>query len=482
VRCNRDTLRQPVTDIIRQGPAQFACLKSQSSATRADSAKHVGLTVSLGIAMARWTRIRKLKAAGQAEIFLVHDEDGREAVMKKLYPAPQLLDPDAELQRFKREVRCQSSLEHPGIMPILGSNFAATPPWYVMPRAEKTLGDLIDDNPGGLRTRIACRIMLTVSEAVDFAHGEGVLHRDLKPENILKVHKHWVVGDFGLCRDLTSDSTTYTQSNTVVGTVAYMAPEQFDNAHDVGPEADVFSLGKILYHVLTGKCPFPYQDLNRVPGQFKYLVARATEQRAKGRYPTVAEFSRELGLLTRPSDMAATPPVDAGKALLEEALSDESEASVGQLLKLVLENSDDEVFYRKFVASLPVNILAAFYEASPQGFSDIVRSFDEYSEGPQPFSYVDVIADFFFNVITITPDHHIRKMAFRRIVTIGASHNRWYVQQVVNRVVERTRDPQDVRLLADVLRQEPDAATFYRPTLNGLSLPPAIRETLGRER
>src|SRR6266511_4005552 len=146
--------------------------------------------------------------AGQAEIWQVETlETGEIAAMKKLLRTRQLQDPGAELRRFRREVRCQSRMDHPNIMPILDYNFSVDPPFYIMPLAEETLDAVIRANLDGLPVVDAAEILLDVSEAVEYAHQQGVYHRDLKPGNILKVDGVWRVGDFGLCRDLATDST-----------------------------------------------------------------------------------------------------------------------------------------------------------------------------------------------------------------------------------------------------------------------------------
>jgi serine/threonine protein kinase len=255
-----------------------------------------------------------------------------------------------------------------------------------------------------------------------------------------------------------------------------MAPEQFDQAHDIGPQADVYSLGRVLQHMLTGKVPFPNPKMDHVPATFRYLVGHATEEEPENRYASVAEFSRELALVTGLATTLAQP-AEAGKQMLADIVSD-TDPDTGPLLKLILEYSEDEVFYHEFVARLPAHILAAFENENHQGFVNLVRRFNEYSDGGHPFSHVDTIADFFSNVISVTTDLNLRRLAFFRIIKIGFSHNRYYVQGVVCRLVTRMTDPQDVLLIADVLRTCRVEATFYRNGLEGLSLPRQIREAL----
>lgn len=244
-----------------------------------------------------WVPKEKLASGGQAEIWLAEDFHlGTKVAMKRLYPSRLDADRAAELRRFAREVRTQHVLSerHGGIMPIIDGDFDSDPPFYIMPLASETLRDVITRHPSGLSTGMTAAILEVVCDAVMYAHSRNVYHRDLKPENILKLRVGWVVGDFGLCRDVAAGSTTFTQTNAGFGTFAYMAPEQYDNAHVVGPQADVFALGRILYHMLTGKSPAPYQHLDRLPAEYRDFVAIATAESPEDRYPSVREFSHAL--------------------------------------------------------------------------------------------------------------------------------------------------------------------------------------------
>lgn len=427
--------------------------------------------------MTKWIRIRKITTAGQAEIYLVkNSENGRQAAMKKLLKAPQLDDPNAELRRFEREVRTQSAMDHAGIMPIIGYNFKVDPPFYLMPLADETLADVIYRNPNGLDPDEAAGILLEVVDAVDYAHRQGVYHRDLKPANVLRVDGKWLVGDFGLCRDLSTNSTTITRSNTVVGTIAYMAPEQFDNAHEVNATADVFALARILYHMLTGRSPFPYAPLEKLSGEFRYLVSKAMAEEPADRYASVAEFGRQMSLIVGDSE-ALTSPTERAKELLSRALRG-STSDQDDLIELILDNSEDEVFFSEFVSRLPQPMLASFQAINPVAFEDIVRTFDRYSKGGHPFNYVDVIADFFANVFSVANAPMLRALALRRIMIVGERHNRFYVGGVFARLVTSSTDPQHTLLTLNVMHANPNEARWYSTYLQGRPLPAAIRSLL----
>jgi serine/threonine protein kinase len=312
--------------------------------------------------------------------------------------------------------------------------------------------------------------------AVEYAHQQGVYHRDLKPANVLSVDGSWRVADFGLCRDITSDSTTFTQSNTVLGTIAYMAPEQFDDGHDIDATADVFALARMLYHMLSGKSPFPYAPLDKLPPAFRYLVSKAMSEEPANRYATVAEFSRQLELIVGDSSVL-TSPAERGKGLLTQALAS-NERARDDLLALIAGNADDEVFYTEFVSRLPRPILAAFQATNPSVFADVVKTFDRYSEGGHPFNYVDVIADFCATVFSVASDPMLRQRMLRRIMIVGEAHNRFYVGEVFARLVASLTDPHDILLAVNVMRDDPATARWYGQELRQRSLPREIKDLL----
>jgi len=162
----------------------------------------------------------------------------------------------ADRERFKAEAEATARLDHPAIVPVFEVGRVDGRPYFSMKYIQgQTLAQRLADGP--MPPRDAARILAKVAEAIELAHRRGVLHRDLKPSNILldeQGQPH--VTDFGLAKQQ-SDPISLTRSGTVLGTPAYMAPEQAAGARgEVGPASDVYSLGCILYHMLTGRPPF----------------------------------------------------------------------------------------------------------------------------------------------------------------------------------------------------------------------------------
>ena len=191
---------------------------------------------------------------------------GREVAVKMILRG-QLASP-ADRERFEAEAQAAARLDHPGIVPVYEVGEIDGRPYFSMKHVRgTTLAQLLADGP--LPPREAATILARVARAIHFAHMRGVLHRDLKPSNILldeQGEPH--VTDFGLAKQITAGESL-TKTGAVLGTPAYMAPEQAAGARGaVGPRSDVYSLGVILYHMLTGRPPFQAVS----PGEMVLLV------------------------------------------------------------------------------------------------------------------------------------------------------------------------------------------------------------------
>ncbi|HZU96921.1 MAG TPA: serine/threonine-protein kinase, partial [Planctomycetota bacterium] len=194
----------------------------------------------------------RLGSGGSGSVFRAFDRaHGRFVALKVLRATA-----DRKLrERFLREVRTAKSLVHPGIVTIHEAGFHDGHPYCAMELVDGTSAERLVSSTSD--ARLVARLGAQVARALAFAHGRGIVHRDLKPSNvILERTGRAVLVDFGLAREvLAGDKITTT--GTVVGTPAYMSPEQA-RAHraGVGPLTDVYGLGATLYHLLTGRAPF----------------------------------------------------------------------------------------------------------------------------------------------------------------------------------------------------------------------------------
>ncbi len=217
-------------------------------------------------------------------------------------------------ERFEAEARAVAGMKHPSIIPIYDVGEHMARPWFAMELiGGQTLASILANGPiTGTR---AAEWMRSIADAVEYAHSQGVLHRDLKPSNILiDENDHAWVCDFGLAKNAANKAASLTKTGAVLGTPAYMAPEQAAGARgQVGPVSDVYGLGAILYHMLTGRPPFQAatpvdtvlmvleQDpimprvLNRqVDRNLEIIALRCLQKPQDLRYPTAAALRDDL--------------------------------------------------------------------------------------------------------------------------------------------------------------------------------------------
>ena len=202
----------------------------------------------------RYTIERELGRGGMATVYLARDtKHDREVAVKVLLPE---LSASIGAERFEREIKLAAKLQHPHILALYDSGVADGLLYYVMPFVKgESLRDKLD-REGMLPVEDAIRLTLEICGALQHAHDQGIVHRDIKPENILLAHDHALVADFGIARAASeAGQQKLTQTGMAVGTPVYMAPEQ-STGDVVGPTADIYSLGCMLYEMLAGEPPF----------------------------------------------------------------------------------------------------------------------------------------------------------------------------------------------------------------------------------
>jgi serine/threonine-protein kinase len=286
---------------------------------------------------------------GMAEVFGVRDRILNRTVALKLI-LPEISETVGR-PRFIEEVKVTAQLEHPGIVPIYDFGFAGDRAYYTMKhiRGEpwsEVLSRIDRRNP--LELRRAITILASVCDAIAYAHARGVTHRDIKPSNVmLGAFREVVVLDWGLAKaraasqQAVSDSIVssispdaQSQYGSITGTVAYMSPEQAAGAIDrVGPPADVYALGAVLWEILAGAPPF---GLSASPGEILHAL---TAGRVPAHLPAGTNAPEELALIalstTRPD--IEERPADAGVVAVQLRAWLDGEQTRDRALSIVAE-------------------------------------------------------------------------------------------------------------------------------------------------
>src|SRR4051812_7466427 len=262
----------------------------------------------------RYTIERKLGAGGMANVYLAEDgELGRRVAIKILNDRHS--HDDQFVERFRREAKNAAGLSHPNIVSIYDRGEFDGSYYIAMEYLEgRTLKELIVRN-GPTPVPIAIDYARQVLSAIAFAHRNGVVHRDIKPHNIVVGRDGRLkVTDFGIAR---SGASQMTEAGSIIGTAQYLSPEQARGAH-VDQRSDIYSVGIVLYEMLTGEVPFggdtPVEiamkhlsavpsapsDLNpKVPHDLDAIVLRSLAKDPGDRYPSAEEMDAELGRVAR---------------------------------------------------------------------------------------------------------------------------------------------------------------------------------------
>jgi len=195
----------------------------------------------------------ELGRGGMGVVYKATQTDLERPVALKMILASHLAAPES-LERFQEEARAAAGLTHPHIVAVYEAGQIDGQPYFAMQYiAGSSLSQRIRSGP--MSPEEAARTVLAIAEAVDHLHRHGVIHRDLKPSNILldEAGEPYVT-DFGLVKMLRGESHR-TSTGAIIGTPSYMSPEQAAGRRDLGPGTDIYSLGAILYELLTGQPP-----------------------------------------------------------------------------------------------------------------------------------------------------------------------------------------------------------------------------------
>ena len=255
---------------------------------------------------------RLLGAGGMALVYLAKDKrHGRTVAIKVLRSE---LAVALGGDRFLREIHVAATLQHPNILAVYDSGDMDGVLYFVMPFIQgESLRDRLDRDHQ-LPIPDALSLTIEIADALQYAHGKGIVHRDIKPENILIDEGHAIVADFGIARATQEGTAKLTETGMSVGTPTYMSPEQATGGDRVDGRSDQYSLACMLYEMLAGQPPFAGNNTmailakhametppslqvvrNSVPDEVEDAIMQALEKTPADRFPSMKDFAEALG-------------------------------------------------------------------------------------------------------------------------------------------------------------------------------------------
>src|SRR5438270_3167857 len=304
------------------------------------------MTIAAGTKLGRYEIRSKIGDGGMGEVYLARDLELDRTVAIKILPETLASDPQ-RLQRFIQEARAASALNHPHILTIYEIGVTGSSRFIATEFIDgETLRQRINS---GLNLAEALEIAIQVGSALSAAHAAGIIHRDIKPENVMVRHDGYIkVLDFGLAK-LTEPkgSTTDTEAptramvntdaGTVMGTANYMSPEQAKGIH-VDARSDLWSLGAVLYEMITRQVPFPGETptetislilqrepaplrrfAHEMPSELERIVTKALTKDREERYQTAKDLLIDLRSLKRKLEVDAEIERDVAPELRSTA-------------------------------------------------------------------------------------------------------------------------------------------------------------------
>lgn len=262
-----------------------------------------------------------IKRGGMATVFQAYDPHFRRDVALKVLPPEFTHNSDFRI-RFEREAHTAASLEHPAIVPVYDFGEEGNMLYLVMRFLPG--GSLTDRlKQGAFSVAEAARIIAHIAPALDEVHQKGIIHRDLKPGNILFDQRDMpFITDFGIAK-FTQEEAAITATGSLVGTPAYMSPEQAKGEAALDARTDIYAIGAILFEMLAGRLPYqadspmgialkhiiePVPNILAVkpelPPACQVIIARAMAKKAEERYPTTVALATALATPAQPSPQA----------------------------------------------------------------------------------------------------------------------------------------------------------------------------------
>lgn len=423
-----------------------------------------------------------LGSGGFADVYRATDRRTGGVVAVKVLKNVASVDDEA-VTRFRRELRLmEKALDHPHVNSVIahGSLESADELWCAMPLAVGSLADEISQFQGDVAKVLDLARQLCAG--VGYVHEQGVLHRDLKPGNILRnAEGLWTVSDFGLAREDERKSMALTTTLAGgMGTYFYASPEQWKDPKYADRRDDVFSVGKILQHAITGEVPMMSAD-HMQESALRPVIQRATGPR-ENRYATVNSLLAAIEQAIQAYSTTWESPTDRLARLRPRLVGESIDATAADELLQWLLDDDMEDFAAPAGALVASSrrVMRYMWEANPSSYRRVAGKLGKWMRGSFPFDYCDDVADAARLLWQSSSDNEVLRAIVGGLVELGSAHNRWHVRDVLVDILQGIKDSERALVALEALQGESSYMVDW--SVNDFavrSLHPVLREGVG---
>lgn len=385
--------------------------------------------------------------------------------------------------RFEREITLMQTLDgHPNISRLISYECKKGSYRHITLKADTNLYKYIKKNNSNLTLRQRIVIFDQVLAAVSYAHSRKILHRDIAPTNVLVYgDEHIEVCDFGMGKDLSSLSNYTTSLVARYGQVYYVAPEQHDRLKDASERSDIYSLGKLLNFILTGRNPDVIHFCD-----FSSVIEKATQYQPDDRYQTVIEFEKAYNRLKSVilPDVAASLP-----RTLVDLKNNGEEVSWREFHNLAARGGANGHPYHDYIEPV-IQLLTSrpslreYYEFAGDSFGDFLRIFisklrELDSLTGWPFKETTTFGGFLRDVFLIVREPSLKLSCLREIWKMAYEQDQWGVQSIMGGLLLDNNIPEDIQpaFAAHIL----DSSVGSLPDFSSTRIPKILRQALNNK-
>jgi eukaryotic-like serine/threonine-protein kinase len=426
-----------------------------------------------------YTKAVKIDSGGFGTVYSAYADENLKVALKQLND---LGVTEKDKKRFIREVKIGQGLKHANIVPILSYDLDCTLPWFSMPLAMGNLRRMIPNSSSD--ESIALSIFQQILIGVSYLHSMKIVHRDLKPENVLifdwKLRPGALkISDFGLGKRLDRESVVVTSSKDYMGSAAYAPPEQFSDLHSLTERADVFSLGKIFFELITGQFPMHVNLRHpKVKGKWEYIIGKCLEHEPQDRYESASEILRMIELHQKETNFVSQ--TDKAKALINSMNTGHfTKDRVIELRQILMQKNEDSSFIVSRMTEISEGCLKAIVQNYWNEFESILFEYCQQVESSSfGFGYCDTIADKSEEIFRMTDNLRLRLSIIESLLELAASHSRYHVGGVVGSLIGALKNHEEIIGVRDLILRHPSEAKWCRSYISSSRVPQVISEAL----